>query len=432
MLDRSKAPQIKPFGKLVIPDEHVMTLSNGLVLHTLSGGDQDVARLTVIMEGGSSDSHNPCIPAFAAELMREGNSDLDSSAIADLVDYNGAWLDSSATGHFTSVRISALASRMPYILPAVISCIAGPAFPAHAFEIIRQKAVARQRLNISRVSFLASADNKRLICGSSHPDGHLLSPEEIEAISRDDIVAFHERCLDAAHTHAYLCGRLTADLVDIVADCLLTLPSRHMASPVSIMPYCAEAPALSLVDKAGSLQSAVVMSLPAIPRTHPDYNALRMAVTALGGYFGSRLMLNIREDKGYTYGISASLIGAQEGGYISISAQCDNRYTDALISEVKDELRRMQDCPLSDAELGRLRFNVASDLASTLDSPFTMMDYYELVRTVGIPYDYFDARGRILVSVDADAICELSRRYLDPEALRISVAGDLNVCGIDV
>lgn len=425
MLDRSTAPKVKPFGRLSLPSEQVVVLSNGLTLHVLNGGAQDVARLTIITEGGSADCQNPCVATFAAELLREGNSNADSEAIADKIDYNGAWLNCGASGHFTTVQLSSLSAKLSSLLPVVVSCVTDPVFPQHAFEIIKQKGIARQQLNLSKVSFLATADNKRLICGSDHPESHILTSDEIAAITRQDLIDFHAGCLDAKLMHAYLCGKLADGLVETVSRHLETIPSRGLGSPIRINKYEAEAPTCSIVKKAGSLQSAVVMSLPAIPREHPDYNALRMTVTALGGYFGSRLMMNIREDKGYTYGISSALIGSREGGYIMISAQCDNRYTDALVDEVKAELRRMVDCPLSADELDRLRFNVASDLASTLDSPFTMMDYYEMVRTVGIPYDYFDARQKTLASIDAEKVCDLSRRYLDPDQLRISIAGSL-------
>lgn len=425
MLDRSKAPTVRPFGHLTLPSEETTVLSNGLTLHTLSGGAQDVARLNISAEGGPADSPNPCVATFAAELLREGNANADSEAIADAVDYNGAWLNCGASGHYTTIQLSSLSAKFMSLLPMVVSCMTEPVFPEHAFEIIKRKGIAKQQLNLSRVSFLAAADNKRLICGSGHPESHILTADEIEAISRQEIIDFHNKRLDANLMHAYLCGNLTPQLVDEVSRSLETIPSRKLKSPIHINEFYAEAPECSIVKKAGSLQSAVVMSLPAVPRTHPDYNALRMTVTALGGYFGSRLMMNIREDKGYTYGISAALLGSREGGYITISAQCDNRYTYALIDEVKAELRRMADCPLSQDELERLRFNVASDLASTLDSPFTMMDYYEMMRTVGIPSDYFDARQSALASIDAAKVCELSRRYLDADSLRISVAGDL-------
>lgn len=425
MPDRSKAPQVRPFGHLTLPAEEVSVLANGLTLHVLNGGTQDVARLSIIAEGGPSDCANPCIAAFGAELLREGCALAGPESIADAVDYNGAWFDSVASGHYTTLRLSSLPDKMPDLLPIMMSCFADPTFPDGPFDIIRQKGVARQKLNLSRVSFLAAADNRRLICGASHPESHIWSPDEIAAVTRDEIIDFHNRRLDASLVHAYLCGRLSTRLIDNVAAALGSLPANGRKSPLVVTPFRAEAPATSVVNRSGSLQSAVVLSLPAIQREHPDYNALRMTVTALGGYFGSRLMMNIREDKGYTYGISAALLGAKEGGYITISAQCDNRYTEALIDEVRAELRRMADEALSADEMARLRFNVASDLASTLDSPMTMMDYYELIRTVGIPPDYFEARQHTLASVTPETICRLSETWLKPDELRISIAGDL-------
>ena len=426
MLDRTTPPEVRPFGKLTIPDEEITTLSNGLTLHTLSGGDQDVMRLNLIIDGGVSECGNQCIASFAAELLREGNSTLDSEQIADLVDYNGAWFNSSASSHFTTLQISGLMSRLDVLAPVVVDCLVNPSFPENAFRIIRSKGASRQRLNLSRVSFLANADNRRLIAGPAHPESRVPTPEDIEKIEIDSLIRYHKRILNAAHTHAYLCGRLTPADVDRLCHHLEKIPASDRPSPIDIVPYASLPPCTSEVDKADSLQSAVVMSLPAVPRNHPDYNALRMTVTALGGYFGSRLMMNIREDKGYTYGISAALMGSRDGSSITISAQCDNRYTKALIDEVKIELERMVSQPLSPDELNRLKFNVSSDLASTLDSPMTMMDYYELRRTVGIPDDYFYARQKTLASITPEIVCEMAARYLRPDLLRISIAGDLS------
>ncbi|MDE5555313.1 MAG: insulinase family protein [Muribaculaceae bacterium] len=426
MLDRTIAPKVKPFGLLNIPDENTITLANGLTLHTLSGGDQDVMRLNIIAEGGTSECKNQCEASFAAELLREGNSTLDSEQIADIVDYNGAWFNSSASSHFTTLQISGLTSKLDVLAPVMIDCLVNPTLPQNAFEIIRSKGVALQRLNLSKVSFLANADNRRLIAGAKHPESRVPSPEEIENIKLESLVDFHKKIVNAAHIHAYLCGRFSQDDLNRLCRHLELIPASDAPSPLNIVQYESLPPCTSEIDKPGSLQSAVVMSLPAVPRNHPDYNALRMTVTALGGYFGSRLMMNIREDKGYTYGISSALLGARDGSYITISAQCDNRYTRALIEEVKHELLRMVSEPLSSDELSRLKFNLASDLASTLDSPMTMMDYYELRRTVGIPDDYFEARQKTLAAISPGIVCEMAARYLRPELLRISIAGDLS------
>lgn len=429
MPDRSKAPEVKPFGRLNVPEENVMTLPNGLMLHVFSGGDQDVARLTLISEGGSSDTDNPCAATFAAELMREGSSTFTGEQVADIMDFNGAWLNCSSSGHYSTMQLFALTSKLSVVLPVAIDCFADPSYPRTAFEAIRRKTAAKQRQNLSRVSFLANADNKRLICGSDHRDSRIIEPEEIEETSIEEVRAFHDRTFDAGLTHAYLCGRVDVRLADYVARTLGEIPLAGRQSPISIVPYAAAMPGISTVGRPGSLQCAVTMSLPAIAREHPDYNDLRMTVTALGGYFGSRLMQNVREDKGYTYGISASLFGSREGSYVSINAQCDNSYAKALMEEVRNEVGRMAAHPLDDAEMHRLKFNVSTDLASTLDSPFSIMDYYELQRLVGTPRDYFESRQKSLGSLTAERVCEISRMYLDPSEFRTSVAGDLDKTG---
>ncbi|MDE6369736.1 MAG: hypothetical protein K2K94_10925, partial [Muribaculaceae bacterium] len=158
MLDRTTPPEVKPFGRLSIPDEQTIVLDNGLTLHTLSGGDQDVMRLNIIAEGGTSECKNQCEASFAAELLREGNSLLDSEQIADLIDYNGAWFNSSASSHFTTLQISGLTSKLDVLAPVIVDSFVNPSFPKNAFEIIRSKGAARQRLNLSRVSFIANAD----------------------------------------------------------------------------------------------------------------------------------------------------------------------------------------------------------------------------------------------------------------------------------
>lgn len=424
MLDRTKAPATTPFGQLVLPPETVITLDNGLTVHLLSGGNEDVARMSLVAEGGTSDIANPCVASFAAELLREGTVRHTSDAIADTVDFNGAWLNSSASSHFTNIQLSGLSSTLDTLAPLVAECFAEPSFPERSFEVIKSKGIARQQLNLSRVSFLASAATRRMMAGDAHPDATVPMPDDIAAISRDSIIGFHRSIINAAHTHAYICGMIPATTVDRMLAILSALPAYPTPSPMNVVPYAPQSPCTERIDKRGSLQAAVSLSLPVIGREHPDYNALRMTVTALGGYFGSRLMTNIREDKGYTYGISASLLGSREGSYVTIAAQCDNAFVSALIDETRRELAAMADCPLTDDEMTRLKYNVGTDLASVLDTPMSIMDYYELQRTVGVPADYFEARQRTLQHLTPDTVCEMARRYLQPDNLRIAVAGD--------
>lgn len=424
MLDRSIVPETHSFGRLTLPECEVTVLPNGLTLHLLSGGEQDVARLSIIADGGPSDISRSDAASICAKLLCEGSKSIDGAAMADLIDFNGAWLSGNASGHFTTLRLSALTSKFDAVLAPAIDSFVNPAFERDAFEALRQKAAASRRIDTTKVSWLASTDNLALICGPSHPDAQYMPADEIERLTRDDIIKFHGLITEPRNIHAYLAGKLSVKLIDTVAGRLGGIPSQGLVSPVKIVPYSPEEPCRRTVARAGALQSAVVMSMPSIKRDHPDYNALRMTVTALGGYFGSRLMLNVREDKGLTYGISAALCGSREGAYVVVSSQCDNSFVGKVIDEVKSEIRHMADRPLTTDELTRLRANVSSDLASTIDSPFTMIDHYEIERLVGTPSDYFERRQQTLASLSPELICEMARKYLDVDRLRISVAGD--------
>lgn len=423
MIDRTKAPQVRPFGNICLPPEQISVLSNGLTFHCFNGCDQDVARLTISVEGGTLDVDNPCIASFAGELLREGNPSANAEKIADIIDFNGAWLNSLSNSHFTNIQLTSLSPKLDSLADIAVDCFCDPSVPQNSLDVIRQKAIARQQLNLSRVSFLASADIKKQICGPKHRESQIVASREIESLTRRQILDFHLNRLDAGLTHAYLCGKLTPALIDSIARKLEKIPTAAKKSPIEIVPYDIQPPTVSFVEKSDSIQSAVCLALPAVSRNHPDYDALRMTITALGGYFGSRLMMNIREDKGYTYGISAALLGTHEGSYTLISAQCDNNYTDSLIHEVRNELIKMATEPLSDDEMKRLTFNVYSDLASTLDSPFNIMDYYELQRVVGTPKDYFARRLQTIKTLTPQRICQLSEQYLRPEQLHISIAG---------
>jgi predicted Zn-dependent peptidase len=147
---------------------------------------------------------------------------------------------------------------------------------------------------------------------------------------------------------------------------------------------------------------------------------------ALGGYFGSRLMTNIREDKGYTYGISSALLGNWEGGVITISTQCDNNYSMAVIDEIKKEVSNLKKNDFCTDELNRLKRFAMTQIAGILDSPFTIMDYYENQRHVLTSVDYYNQMQQSINLLTSQRISELADKYLDINEFRISIAGNPN------
>ncbi|MBQ3960449.1 MAG: insulinase family protein, partial [Muribaculaceae bacterium] len=181
---------------------------------------------------------------------------------------------------------------------------------------------------------------------------------------------------------------------------------------------------LKVIDKPQAVQSAIYITLRAVPRRHPDYNRLRILIMALGGYFGSRLNQNIREQKGYTYGISAYLAGRKADAFIGINTECATQYTWPIIDEVIKEMKRLHTQLIPDVELNIVKQHIMSDLAKTLDTPFTVAEYVNSTLLFGTYPEYFNDQVTTLEQVTAQELRELARRYLRPEFMRIVVAGD--------
>jgi predicted Zn-dependent peptidase len=151
---------------------------------------------------------------------------------------------------------------------------------------------------------------------------------------------------------------------------------------------------------------------------------LRILVTALGGYFGSRLMQNIREDKGYTYGINAMLVGRRSGAKIVITSECDTAYTYLLVREVENEIRRIQDKLMSEEELDTVKNNMLSDLAKTLDSPFSMASCVSSNIIFSTGEDYFNRQIAEITKITTKELQEVANKYLDVSKFYTAIAGD--------
>jgi predicted Zn-dependent peptidase len=422
MIDRTKAPDVHPFGWLNIPEETIEVLPSGITLHTLSGGDQAVTRLSLFWKGSSLELPLPIIPTLAAELLREGSKSMTGAEIADKLDLYGAILGTSTSNHYNGLVLSMLNNKAKLIMPVIGEMFTEPTFPENAVNAIKMRSVNQLRYRHSQVEWVANKHMTKLIAGEDHPMSVMPNYAGYEAITRDDIVKYYDKAFSRRGLHIYASGRITDEIRSLIYDLASKVPVGD-GYQLNVKPFEAQAPQTRYIEHGDSLQCAVAMALPAIPRTHEDYLPLQLTVQALGGYFGSRLMANIREEKGYTYGISSGLNGSQEGGYVTINAQCDPSYTDALIEEVGKELERMVTEPPCGDELQRLTLNAATKLAGTLESPFSIMDFYKLREAVGTPLDYFEKRQKALATLTPEVIAEMSAKYLKPADLRIAIAG---------
>lgn len=425
-LDRTVAPAVHPIVPLPLPEVRRVTLDNGLRLVVLHCPTLEIARFTAVIQGGACEASPMEVAPAVAAMRSKGTKSHDAAQIAHEIDINGSWTGAGNYPHFSTSTVFALDKRATAVLPVFAETIFAPTFPEKELETEKKRLAARLRVNETTVGYQASALSSRLTFGEAHPLARLMSPGGYMALSRDNLADFCHRYTRPAGITLFAAGNITAERERFLNSVFgsRSLESQTPAAPLNIVPFTPAAGGTTAkAEIADAAQSAVTITLPGLPRNHPDYLTLRLAVMALGGYFGSRLSQNIREDKGMTYGITAALLGYSEGGVVQIATRCDASYVDAVIAETFKEIDRMGTDIMSAEEMARMRQAEITSLIETTDSPFSTMDFYQTLLTYDLPADYFSSRCRIAATITAEEILDCARRHLSSADALTAVAG---------
>lgn len=408
--DRSTPPPVVDFSDIKLVPIETSMLDNVVELNVLNTGEQNICRMELYITGGLLEAENQAAMMVMADSMREFTAEFSAEYIADLIDFNGARISSRVADHFTIISILALDSHLPKLLPVLKSILTNASFNENTVGASIRRLAANAATKLAQVMTLASDKAREGALGAGHPGALVLRPEDFEAVTIDDV----RKCYDIfrrSALHIYLGGRFSESTIEAVRDMASSIPPANVTG-LKVIPAAPETAGRHDIRVPDAVQAAVSMSLPTIGREHPDYIPLRLTVMALGGYFGSRLMTNIREEKGLTYGITAALLGSREGAYMQIDAQCDAAFVDQIISETKAEIAALAENPPEGDELRRLRLAAWSVLAANTDSPLGMLDYYATQLLVGTPSDYLERQLHAIATLSSQTIAQMARKYL--------------------
>ncbi len=426
--DRTKAPAVRELQGMRLPAVDKFTLPNGIRLVVLDSGRQPVSRLQLSWDGGEYDVPGRAAVKVLAATINEGTATRTGARIAETLEYNGAWTKYEVTTHAFTATLYGLNRRAAEVVPVFTNVLQNPIFPEEVIETQRTKLASQNALELKKVTTRVRNLDRPMLYGASHPAAAIPTPESYLGVTRSEVTNLYRRWIAATPPVAYLSGRITPELLAIVRQQLSAMTFTPVDDPLrkQIIPARFNADGDFRTDlMPDALQSAIRMSIPVIPRSHPDYIDLRYACIALGGYFGSRLMTNIREEKGYTYGINSQIFSGQgEGSFITVSSQTDNRYVDAVIEETRREIDRMAAEPMGAEELDGVRHLQLSAMASVLDSPFSVIDYISMLDTLGLPYSYYTRQIERLSALTPRTLQRVMAEHVAGRPQLIAVAGN--------
>ncbi len=422
--DRSTPPEIRDFGQLTIPPISKILLPQGIAVNVVKTGESPANRVGLLWNYGTSRNSSSTATSLVPAMLLQGSKTLTAEQIVDRTDFLGVFMSNNVNASYTRFEVLSLNEVTGRFLDLLADVVLNPVFPEDRFEALIRKTLAKYVLNMSRTNYVAREELNKLIAGEDHPYLVPATREEIQATTVDDVRNAWREGVYHSDMQIFASGDITPELQSrMIEFAHLLRPDEVKLSYITPVPYSPAEPGLRKIEMADASQSSIAMGIPTIPRTHPDYIALRITVMALGGYFGSRLMTNIREEKGLTYGITASLMGTHEGAMINVTADCDASYVDRVLDEIRKEMEALATKPMDTDELARLRSYYMTGIASTLESFKTIGEYYENRLTVGLPDHYFDDQQTVLRNITPEQIRDIAAKYFNIEDAITVVAG---------
>ena len=423
-MDRTIQPEIQPLKNFHIQTPVRTTLPNGIPLTVINAGEQEVVRMDVLFSGGRWQQSRKLQALFTNRMLREGTTKYTAATIAEKLDYYGSWLELSSSSEYAYITVYSLNKYLAKTLEVVESMIKEPQFPQKELQTILDTNIQQYLVNTSKVDFLAHRSLLKSLYGEQHPCGKIVMEEDYHTITPEVLREFYERYYHSGNCSIFLSGKVTDDIISRVTDIFgIPFGQYQLQMPKLSFPFAAIPEKRIFTEREDAMQSAVKMGCTTITREHPDYPKLRVLMTLFGGYFGSRLMSNIREDKGYTYGISAGVVFYPDSGLLIVSTETDNEYVEPLIQEVYHEIDRLHQEPVSAEELRMVRNYMLGEMCRSYESPFSLSDAWIFIATSGLKDDYFARSLQAVNEITPAEIQDLAQRYLCKETLKEVIAG---------
>ena len=424
-LDRTLPPSLRPLESFEILRPERLEMKNGMQLNVIRAGSQEVVRLDVLIGGGQWQQTQALQALFTNRMLREGTTTMTSAQIAEKLDYYGAWLELSSSVNCGFVTLYSLNKYFPYTLAVIADMLMNPAYPEKELEVVLETNRQQFLVNSSRVEVIARKELNRSLFGEEHPFGRFAVESDYGRITPEVLREFYRKHYHSGNCTVYVSGKVTPEIIRCIEEHLGNAPWGEIkeVQPLELIEPRQATEKHVFVEKPDALQSSLKMGGFMMDRAHPDFLKARVMVTMFGGYFGSRLMSNIREDKGYTYGIGAGIVNCPGSGVLAITTEADNQYIDSIITEVYREMDRMcNDLPPQE-ELEMVRSYMLGDFCRAYEGPFSLSEAWIYTKTADLDDEFFVRQVDSIRSVTAEEIRTLAQRYFCKENLIEVVAG---------
>lgn len=422
-IDKSIPPQSHLDGDINLLDVEKTVFPNKVELYSISAGIEEVIKIEFFFNAGSKFQNKALLANAVNNLLKNGTASKSQLEINEKIERFGAFLENTTTFDHASLSLYSLNKHLPQVLESVREMLFESVFPEDELMKYLRQQKQNHLVNQQKVSYLANQAFRKSLFGDQHPYGQTIDLEDFSKIEHGDLLSFHSKHYNLSNLRIFASGFVGDEQIQLIGKYF-----GNESADSSTIDYAGNRHASSmdrniLIEKEEAVQSAIKIGRLLFTKEHPDFIGMQLLSTVLGGYFGSRLMRNIREDKGYTYGIGSAMISLADEGYFVISTEVGVDVTKATLDEIYKEMEQLQKEKIEEKELELVKNYIFGKMMRSFDGPFNAMDKFIAVHTFGLDYSYYQKKVNEISAITSQHLLYLAKEYLKPELVLEVVAG---------
>ncbi|MGM0612211.1 MAG: M16 family metallopeptidase [Bacteroidota bacterium] len=421
-LDRSIAPEIHQVRSVKPLVFDMFKMYRDTPVYYAEGRESNLFKLVVRINGGIAAEDKPLQAQLLAKMLLQGTRNKSSDQIAQIIDFYGASLMPVVEHDFISIKLTGLKKDFQPLVELVGEIIHNPVFPEKEFKQQVNKLRAQFKTNIQKRAYETQNEMKPLLFGENHPYGHKTDINAFHQLDLDDVRKYYQNVVPKGYMRIFVSG-ITRDeaqkSLGKITDSLKNEAVHHFTK--------AEIPENERkelhVHHKNAVQSAIRLGWKTGNRNHSDFIELKILNTFLGGYFGSRLMKNLREEKGFTYGIGSAIVSTQQTGMWLIATEVGSEYTRQSLDEIYKEIELLKNTAVGDQEINLIKNYLPGKIIRSLEKDFDKLDSFIELSDHGLPADYYSQFLEKIRNIDSDRIKELADKYFSLDHINEVVSG---------
>ncbi len=398
--------QLKPYQKYI--------LRNGAEVYAIDAGAEEVMMLEWVYYAGDWYEEKNLVAAATNFMLKNGTSTKTAFQVNEHFEYYGSYLNRAAYNETSTITLHTLTKHIDKLLPVVREMLTDSIFPEE--ELMIYKKIMQQRLsvNLLKCDFVGHRLIDAYLYGEGHPYGRFSRFEDYESLTREQLTQFYQKYYQQGKFIIFAAGKLPENLEERLNKNFGDL-SNNIIETVNHSATPAVEKKQRIANDPNGVQGAIRIARPFPNRHHPDFLKVQVLNSLLGGFFGSRLMTNIREDMGYTYGINSYIQNHIQQSAWMISTEAGRDVCEAAIKEIYHEMQNLRDKLVDEEELLLVRNYMMGSILGDLDGPFQIIARWKNIILNDLDEKYFYDSINTIKSIAAEDLKQLAEKYLQPE-----------------